>query len=395
MPRSDRFIAASLAAAAIALYLLSGVGHPTPYDYYARLGTSFAQGRWWVEEAPTYLSELVPCGVGRYCVHLAPLPALLTMPFLLFFPDGTAQTIASAITGGLVAAPSFLALRRMGAPLRLAVAATAFGIAGTTLWFNASDGRAWYFEHPASVLFASLAVLAALSRAPAWSVAALLGAAALARFPLFLAAPGLAVLVARQRAEPLPRVVLLGAAGILPFAALEIGYNLLRWGVPWEAGYIRLNEIEPFYTHGLFSLAYVPRHLYAMLLQAPDFVDDTIFFLRPNWIGTSLLLVSPALVYAVAALGRWRDRGEVVPLALAAALALLPDVTFAATGWAQFGYRYFHDAQAFVVPLVAIGATWREGSWQKPSWAFLVAVGWSVMANLYGVVAITHFGYVR
>ncbi len=395
MPRSDRAIAASLALGAIALYLLSSIGHPTPYDYYARLARSFVEGRWWVEEAPSYLSELVPCGAGRWCVHLAPFPALLTMPFMLVLPQSVAQTVASSITGGLVAAPAFLILRRLGAPIAVALVTTAFGVAGTTLWFDASDGRAWYFAHATAVLFASLAVLLALQGAPAWAVAALLGVGALARFPLFLAAPALALLVARLRSEPLLRVVLLGAAGLAPFAAAQVAYNLARWGVPWDEGYVRLNSIEPFYTHGLFSLAYVPRHLYAMLVQAPDFVDDTLFFVRPSWIGTSLLLVSPALVYAVAALGRWRGRPEVAPLALGAALALLPDVTFAATGWAQFGYRYFHDAQAFVVPLVAIGAAWREGSWRAPPWTFLGAVGWSVIANLYGVVAITHFGYVR
>lgn len=395
MPTSDRAIAAYLALATVALYLVSGLGHPTVYDYDARLALSLSQGKWWLEEAPRHLSELVPCGPGRYCVHLAPLPSLLVMPFLLVFSNGTAQTVASAIVGGLVAAPAFLAVRQLGAPLSVAIATTVFGVAGTTLWFNASDGRAWFFAHAATVLFASLAVLAALRGRPAWAVGALLGASALARLPLFLAAPALAMLVARRRAEPFPRVVLLGAVGLAPFAALQIAYNMLRWGVPWDAGYVLLNEGEPFYTHGFFSLAYIPRHVYAMLMQAPDFVDGTLLFARPSWMGTSLLLVSPALVYAVAALGKWRFRPEVVPLALGALLALLLDVTFAATGFAQFGYRYFHDAQAFVVPLVAVGAAWDDGRWRPPPWTFLAAVGWSVAANLYGVVAITHMGYIR
>ncbi|MGH2500346.1 MAG: hypothetical protein ACRDF0_09715 [Candidatus Limnocylindria bacterium] len=393
MLTSDRAIAAYLALAAIAIYLLSGLGHATVYDYDARLAVSLSQGRWWLEEAPTHLSELVPCGEGRYCVHLAPLPALLVMPFLPFFPNGVAQTIASAVTGGLVAAPTFLTVRHLGAPLRLAVAVTVLSLLGTTLWYNASDGRAWYFAHAAAVLFASLAVLAAVKGRPAWVVGALLGAGALARLPLFLAAPALAVLVARQRQEPLPRVVLLGAAGLAPWIAVQLGYNLLRWGVPWDAGYVRLNEVGPFYTHGLFSLAYVPRHLYAMLMQAPEFVDGTLLFARPSFMGTSLLLVSPALLWAVAALGKWRTRPEVLPLAAAVVLTLSLNVTFTATGFSQYGYRYFHDAHAFVIPLVAIGAGW-SGGWHPPRWTFVAVVAWSVIANLYGVVAFTHLGYV-
>lgn len=395
MPTSDRAIAAYLALATIALYLLSGIGHPTVYDYDARLAVSLSQGKWWIEESPSHLSELVACGAGRYCIHLAPLPALLVMPFLLVFSNGTAQTVASAITGGLVAAPAFLAVRQLGAPVAVAVVSAVFSVAGTTLWFNASDGRAWYFAHAAAVLFASLAVLAALRGAPAWSVGALLGAGALARLPLFLAAPALALLVAQRRRQQLPRVVLLGAAGLAPFIGLQVVYNLLRWGVPWDAGYVWLTEVEPFYTQGFFSLTYIPRHLYAMLMQAPEFVDGTAFFVRPSWMGTSLVLVSPAALYAVAALGKWRVRPEVLPLALGACLALALDVTFWATGWAQFGYRYFHDAQAFIVPLVALGASFHDGRWRPPSWIFLAAFGWSVVANLYGVVAITHMGYVR
>jgi hypothetical protein len=395
VPTSDRAIAAYLALGAIALYLLSGIGHPTVYDYDARLAVSITQGKWWIEEAPPWLSELVPCGVGRWCVHLAPLPALLVMPFLLFFSDGTAQTVASAVTGGLIAAPVYLSVRRLGAPRSIAIATTVFTIAGTTLWVNASDGRAWYFAHAAAVLFASLAVLSALDGRPAWLVAGLLGVGALARLPLFIAAPALALLVARRRDEPLPRVALFGVLALAPFAAAQVGYNLLRWGVPYDAGYVRLSEIEPWYTQGLLSLSYIPRHLYAMLMQAPDFVDGTPFFVRPKWIGTSLVLVSPGFLFAAAALGKWRQRPEVPLFALAAFLALLPDITFGAVGFAQFGYRYFHDAQAFVTPLVAIGAGWHDGQWRRPPWTFLAIVAWSVLANLYGVLAIIHFDYIQ
>ncbi|MDQ2951501.1 MAG: hypothetical protein M3R54_04495 [Chloroflexota bacterium] len=395
MPGSDRAIAAYLAVAAILLYLLSGLGHPTVYDYDARLAVSFTHGQWWLDDKPSWLIELVPCGAGRYCVHLAPLPALLVMPFLLLAAGGQAQTIASAVIGGLIAAPTFLTMRSLGAPRAVAIATVVFAVAGTTMWFDASDGRAWFFAHAAAVLFASLAVLAALRGAPGWAVALLLGIAALARLPIFLAAPGLALLVARRRGEPLPRVVLGGALGLAPFAAVYIAYNLLRWNVPWDAGYLELSSIEPWYTQGLFNLGYIPRHLYAMLVQAPDFVDGTVFFVRPTWLGTSLLLVSPALVYAVRAIGSWRVRSETLPLLLAAILAFAPDATFAATGFAQFGYRYFHDAQAFVIPLVAVGGAWRGGAWVRPSWMFLAAVALSVAANLYGVVAITHFNYIN
>lgn len=395
MARRDSAVAAALAVASVALYLVSG--RPTPWDYHARLGAALLQGRWWLDEAPAHLNELVACGEGRYCLVYPLSPALLVLPFVAFLATETAQWVASAVVGGLAAAPTYLALRRIGGPPQLSTAVTALAMVGTTLWFTASDGRAWYFAHSVAVLFASLAVHAALNGRPAWLVGAALAIAALARLPVLLAAPGVALLVARVRGEPLPRAVVLGALGMAPVLGLEAVYDLLRWGVPYEAGYGRLvSGDEPlFFPYGQFSLAYLPRHLYAMLMQPPEFVDGTLFFVRPTWIGVSLVLTSPALAFALASFGALRSRPEVVPLVLCAALALVPDVTHGTVGFAQFGYRFSLDAQPFLLPLVALGAGWSGGGWRDrlPA-AFVVLVVWSVAANLYGVVAITFFGYV-
>lgn len=395
MPRSDGVIAAACGIAAVALYVLSGVGHPTVYDYQARLAEALAQGRWWLTEAPPHLNELLPCGEGRWCVAYPPLPALVALPFVAVLASDVAQSLASAVTGGLAAAPMYLALRRLDAPKTVALLTTAFGAAGTTLWFSASDGRAWFFAHSVAVLCSSLALLAALDGRRSWLVGALIGAAALARLPVGFAALGLALLVARRSGRRLTSVVVGGALGILPFALFELGYNLLRWGLPFEEGYARLVFGDPLFTHGRFSLAYLPRHLYAILMQAPEFVDGTLLFARANWIGVSLVLTSPALVFAVAALAHVRVRYEVVPLALAAALPFFNDMLHANVGFAQFGYRYSLDAQPFLLMLVALGASWREGRWMQSRRTFLGLVVWSVLANAYGVVTISFLGYVH
>lgn len=395
MARRDLAIALALGSAAVALYLASG--RPTPWDYHARLAAALLQGKWWLEEAPPHLNELVACGEGRYCLVYPLSPALLALPFVLFLASETAQWVASAVVAGLAAMPTYLALRRIGAPPQLGGAVTAFAMVGTTLWFSASDGRAWYFAHSVVVLFATLAVLAALDARPAWLVGALIGVAALARLPVLLAAPGLALLVCRARGEPLPRAVLLGVLGMAPFLGLEAFYDLLRWGVPFEAGYTRLvsGDLPVFFPYGQFSLAYVPRHLYAILMQPPEFVDGTLFFVRPQWVGMSLVLTSPALAFALVALVAARARPEVVPLVAAAALALLPDVTHGTVGFAQFGYRFSLDAQPFLLPLVALGAGWEGNGWRaRIPVAFIALLAWSVAMNLYGVVAVTFFGYV-
>lgn len=395
MRSSDARLAALLALGACVLYVLVGLGHPTDFDYYGRLADALLHGRWWLTEAPAHLNELQPCGEERWCVVYGAMPALITMPFLAVFDSAAAQTIASQLAGGLAAAPGYLALRAIGTPARTATLVTAFAIAGTTLLFSAADGRAWYMAHAVAVLFSSIALLVALRGGPTWVVGALLAVGALARFPVALAAPGLAIVVSRVRREPLLRCLALLAAGALPFALIEIAYDLARWGVPTEAGYAQLTASDPFFDRGLMSLWYLPRHLYAIFIQAPDFVDGTAFFVRPNWIGESVVLTSPALLLAIAALPLARMRSEIGPLALAAALPLLPDVLHGTVGFAQFGYRFSLDAQPFLLPLVAIGAAWSAGQWRRPGLGFGALVAWSVVANLYGAIAIIQFGYVR
>jgi hypothetical protein len=305
------------------------------------------------------------------------------------------QTIASQLAAGLSAAPGFLVLRRIGAPARTAIAVTAFGAAGTTLLFSASDGRAWYMAHAVAMLFASLALLVALRGGPPWLAGGLLALATLSRFPEVLAAPGLALLASRVRREPLLRTAALLAAGAAPFATLEVAYDLARWGAPTEDGFTRLAAVDAYFQHGLLSLAYVPRHLYAMFVQAPDFVDGSLLFIRPTWLGESLVLTSPALFLAAGALVARRARPEVGPLALAASLPLVPDVLHGTVGFAQFGYRFSLDAQPFLLPLVALGAGWAGGAWREPSLLFVVLASWSVIANLYGALAIIQLQYVR
>src|SRR5687767_1235152 len=235
LPRSDGLIAALLASIGVLLYEITSAGRPTSFDYFGRLADAFLQGRWWLTEVPPNLVELVPCGPERFCVAYPPLPAVLTLPFVLVFDSATAQTLASAIVGGLSAAPTYLALRTLGAPRSVAGLVTLFALLGTTLWFTASTGDAWYFAHAAAVLCASLAVLGAVRGWPAWSIGALVGAAALARFPVGLALPALAFIVWRVRGGSLLTTAALAVAGALPFIALELAYNIARWGTPTEA----------------------------------------------------------------------------------------------------------------------------------------------------------------
>jgi hypothetical protein len=169
---------------------------------------------------------------------------------------------------------------------------------------------------------------------------------------------------------------------------------LLRWGTPFDDGYARLAEGDFFFNHGLFSPLYLPRHLYAIFLQPPDIVDGTPFFIRPRFFGMSLVLTTPAFLWIVASVRSVRRGLLVGTTAGAALLALMPDVLHGTVGFAQFGYRFSLDAQPFLIALAVAGDGLSRGLWRtRPSTAFVVAIGLSLLVNIYATIAITRFDY--
>ena len=391
---SDRALAISLGAGACVVYLATGFGLLTDYDYYGRLAQAFLAGHYWLTEAPPWLNELLVCGDGRWCVAYPPLPAVLAMPFAAVLPPAVAQVLVSRLAAGVSAGVLYLGLRAFGAPRAVAIAGTVLSAVGTTLFFSSVDGRAWFDAHAVAMPFLCAAFLFAARGDRPWLLGMAIGLATLSRLPIAAATPALALLLARRRDAPFPRVLGGVIAGGLPFAALYVGYNLLRWGTPLDAGYTRLAEGDVFFAQGVFSLFYIPRHLYAIFLEPFELQEGTPWFLRPSIKGTSLFLTSPALLWLLVGLRHVRRDPAIGLVALAALLALVPDILHGTVGFAQFGYRFSLDAQPFLIALALAGdARTRDGWRPRPSWLFVAAIILSIAINLYATIAITRFGY--
>jgi hypothetical protein len=311
-----------------------------------------------------------------------------------FFPTAVAQVLASRIAGGASAGVLYYGLRAYGAPRTYALAGALLSAFGTTLFFSSVDGRAWYAAHAAAMLFLAGAFAVAARGGNAIAIGALIGVSALARLPVALAAPALALLCARRAGIPFGRSLGGVIAGGVPFALVYVGYNLLRWGTPLDDGYGRLTQGDVFFTHGLFSPLYLPRQLNAIFLQGPDLIPGTPFFLRPRFIGMSLLLTTPAFLWIAASLREIRRDVVVAATAAAALLALLPDLFHGTVGFQQFGYRFSIDAQPFLVGLALSGDGLFRGLWRRwPTILFVVVIVLSLAVNIYATIAITRFDY--
>jgi len=386
------WIALGVSIAAAALYFIT-VSERVTLDSFVPLADSFLHGRLHITEPMPWL-ELVPRGEGGWFSPFPAMPAVVLLPFVALFGPGFDQGIATALFGGANAGLALLLLRRMGvAPAPAGWLTAAFAV-GSVHWWAAGTGTVWLHAQVVAVFFALLALNLAVARR--WPLAAglLLGCAAASRLPMGLTLPiylALHLGVARpplagESARGAWRGAALFLAGLAVPALLVAWYNVARFGSPLEFGYALIPGVldEPWYANGLLSIDYVPRHLHLVFMRGFDYVDQAPWF-RPNWNGTSLLLTTPILLWAVKA-------RAAAPLLIAAwtavVLGLVPDFLHGAPGFAQFGYRYVLDV--LPVMLVLLGWAFRD----RISVPARVAIGIGIVANAYGVWAVTVLGFV-
>ena len=385
------FVLMSVLGAAV--FLSTAEPEPQALDYFSRLADAFLQGRYWLDEAPSWLNELIPAGDGRWYVPYPPMPAILALPFVAVFGREFPAQTYSALYGGLAVGLVYLVLGRLGLALRVRdrLALTAVFAFGTCFWFIAIGGSAWYFAHVSAVLLLAASVLCALTKQPAWVAGLLLGLAALARLPVGLALPfvlaaqlgfpGIAALRAVDRGALVRTIVVFGLGLAVP-AIVFIAFNLVRWGTILDQSYVAIPGVleDPIYAkHGILSPWYIPRNVFAILFRSWNYVDDAPW-LQPSWWGLGIFLTTPLYLWLLKA----RPRTPMVAWALlATAIVSIPIITHGNVGITQFGYRFSLDFQLL---LFVILATVVARGWTRLMAAAAVA---SIVICAYAVWAIS------
>jgi hypothetical protein len=394
------------------VYWFINDGRRADLDYFVPLANAFLHGRLGLVDAPSYLNELVPSGTGQYFVVYPPAPAIVALPFVLVFGPSVDQAQISIALGAVNVALAWWVLQGMGLTWRRALGFTAVFAFGTIVWYSAQAGSSWQFAHVVAIAATLLALRLAQLDAPPWAIGLCFGVALLSRLPTALAGVFFAAyLVDRAVRARDGAVGPFGALGIeaarisvigLPWPAITrlavsfvVGagiplalygaYNVARFGSPTEAGYGLIPGLlqEAQYQNGFFSLVNVPRILYAMFLTTPVQVPG-FPWVQPRLLGgLSILLTTPAFLWAIAArradwftLGAWAS----------AILILVPTVLHADPGGAQFGFRYAQDVYPFLLLLMVRGmrgrVTFEAG--------LAIAVG--LVVNIWGMGA-TYFDW--
>jgi hypothetical protein len=266
------------------------------------------------------------------------------------------------------------------------------GFAFTTHWWVAGMAGPHHYAEICAVLFGLAALnLAVRGRAPL-AAGLLVGLAAGSRLPAGLALPAVAAIYARLPGGGwrIGRSQLLLLAGVSVPALLLAAYNVARFGSPIDFGYAHIPSgdegllitDEPWFSEGLLSLSYIPRHLKVIFLDGFQVVGEAPFF-RPSLSGASVVLTAPFLFLAVLA------RGRLVPwLWLGVLLVMLPDLMWGSWGFAQFGYRRILDAMPLL--LLLLGLAYRH----RADWLLRVTVIVGVVVHAYGIWVINVLGFV-
>jgi hypothetical protein len=239
------------------------------------------------------------------------------------------------------------------------------------------------------------------------------------------------------------------AVGVAPFVATSMVLNALRFASPFEYGYNYTEQLYQVgvrwrWPYGFFDLRYLPRHAAVFIEQMPTVLAEPPF-IRPSWAGLASWVTTPAiLLIPFIHLRRYRRIATLLAISIAVAcaflfvrgaaaslgdrewgrtigdlgLALVPfwlaiggaivasvirrdrlviacwaailliglaDWSFAATGWAQFGYRYALDFLPFLFLLIVVAVG------QRARWYHLLLIGLGILVNLWGILWIFRF----
>jgi len=348
------FQAVCVAILVFVIYFVTSKGS-TPYDHYVRLVDAFFHGRLYLVDAPPWL-ELARYGDKAFVIN-PPAPTLFLLPWVAIWGLSTNQAIVSMMVGGGAIGLFWVAATQLRWSLPFKAAMAVLLAFGTNFWWSATEGSVWTFAHVSAFFFLMAALVETTGKNRPWLIGILVGLAGLSRLPTFLAFPFFAYTTARgvdDRRVVIRRLIVFGLA-LMAMGGLYLLYTYGEYG-SFTFGYERGQFIdEPWFSEGLLDISYIPRQLNAILFYTPVFTDQFPYF-KPSFMGLGLFLTTPALLYMFRA--RLKERMTLAALA-ALLLVYIPIVTYGATGWLQFGYRFSIDFLPFMAILVASGMRYR------------------------------------
>ncbi len=397
------------------IYYFSNSKPQNHYDYTFRVAGNMLGGAiGFVEKPPSWLNEFVP--FEGYWYSVFPLGAVLSMlPVSVLKAVGVVNAMPGGLIAALLAGGCMFFLLKIAARYDLSrekqILLSAAILFGTFAWANLTFAGAWQI----ALGFAMLGELGAIyftvfDRRPL--LAGFFFALAFGnRTENLLTAPVfLFLLISRKyksadndppqiEAKTKPKKEAkktvfdetlmsrirsewkaMALFCVVPFllGLATLSYNYIRFHSFTDFGYARIPGVlqEPWYDHGIFSTAYIPRQAWEMLFKLWN--SKPFFpYLIPDGFSSSILLSSPFLLFVF----RLNPRDKVLKFAAWTAIAILTFLLWIhgnSGGW-QFGYRYAMILLPWIFVILL------ETSPKKITPVEWAIYGFSFLANLYSV----------
>lgn len=288
---------------------------------------------------------------GHYYWPLGPFPTIFLMPIV--------SLVGTNVVQGIVQFPlnvlNFILVYKICKRLKLeegkSIIISVFYIFGSVYTPVGAISISWFYAQTVAQTLSLLAVYEFLTRRRYILLGFLIAFAILSR--LSLIANSVFFLYFIFHGENFRRNLF---KFMLPIAAslIVLGmYNYTRFGNMLESGYthqIIQPNLKEQRERGLFSLSYIPKNLYFMLLAPPKFnyLGDQLKFpyvIFNPW-GMSIFILSPVLILLFKT--SFKDK-LVKPSILTILITSIPLVTYYGIGWMQVGYRYALDFFPFLL----------------------------------------------
>ena len=376
-----RWDALALTTLALLVYWAVNDGTFMFFNYHLHLAVSFLEGRTWIQNPPSWLTEFAWYD-GRPYVYFDPFPAVFLIPFAQI---GGLEINLAHVSIGVGAANvglMRLLLGQLGVARSNANLSSLLLAFGTVHFFAAEFGNTWLLAHLLACTGLTLAFLETTGRANAFLAGLFCAIAATSRSPSLLGAPVFLFLLWRR--EKSFRVIFEFG---LPFAmagALLAAYNIARFGDPLDNGYIAANQALLAPEFGSFSWRYLGQNLRHYFLLFPS-VDATWPYLRITDHGLGLLATTPVVLLVLRR--GWSLRAPEAAIigrsALAgSALIFSLYLVYFWDGWRQFGSRYTLDFTPLLIVALALRNDPRPGI---RTWVWPLGVLICCAINLWGI----------
>lgn len=377
----------SYVAAAVAFVVTLLLSHlrSTPYNNYTLFAYAVLHGRLWIDWPGPYIDAVLWNG-HRYIVN-DPLPGFLMIPLVAIFGMAANQTFLAVVLCAVAVGAAWELCERLGCDPDATLWLCSFFLLGTSLAWCSMLGDVWFIAQTSAVCMMTLALVELAGKNRPWLVMLLYVLSIASRFTVVMALPAVAYLCASgglravtatlPQGRELARRLGAMAAVLVPALLLWVGYNLVRWGVPWDSGHTIFfhQDAVGSATGSPFALSHVPYQLWSFFVQRPDFTS-AFPWIRPTYSGVALTWTSPALVIALFAR---RPLHLVIALWAAIVLAAGPNLLYYVNGYAQYGMRHMLDFMPFLFVLMIFVARERLTVWAK------ALIAYSCIASTYGI----------